>query len=271
MPRPRYRTVFLSDIHLGSPDCRADQLLDLLREVDAERWFLVGDIFDFWAMKRQWYWPQSHNDVVQKLLRKARKGAQVVYVPGNHDDANRAFAGHRLGGITVRRQAIHTTADGRRVLVLHGDELDAAVGVPSLVPIGPLALKLARLAGHGVNWLRAAFHRRPWSLAGMIARAQDRIGLKDRYRELIRVEARKGHFDGVLCGHIHWPELDDRDGLVYLNTGDWVDHCTAVVEHADGRLELLAWTPTAVAQAEQGPSPHDLAGDQGSPRSPARR
>src|SRR6516162_7744189 len=178
----QYRTIWISDVHLGTRGCKADFLIDFLRYNDAETIYLVGDIIDGWRLKRSWYWPQAHNDVVQKVLRKVRKGAQVIYVPGNHDEWLRDYTLMQFGGVDVAEEVIHVTADGRRLLVIHGDVFDAVVD-----------------------------------------------------------EALRRGVDGVVCGHIHYAEMREIKGVLYCNDGDWVESCTALVEHFDGRLELVNW------------------------------
>jgi UDP-2,3-diacylglucosamine pyrophosphatase LpxH len=238
-----YRTVFISDIHLGTRGCQAELLLDFLRHVTCERLYLIGDIVDGWRMKGGWYWPQTHNDVVQKILRLARKGAQVIYIPGNHDDRVRDFCGVHFGGVIVTRDAIHQTADGRRFLVLHGDEFDAAV---RLAPWLALAGDFAYRGALKLNTLLNRFRRRVglgyWSLSAYLkSKVKDALRFIDNFEQAVASEARRRGVDGVICGHIHKVEMRTIDGVTYINDGDWVESCTAVVEHFDGRLEILAW------------------------------
>jgi UDP-2,3-diacylglucosamine pyrophosphatase LpxH len=238
-----YRSVFISDIHLGAPGCQADLLLDFLRHISCQQLYLVGDIVDGWRMKRGWYWPQSHNDVVQKLLRLARKGATVTYIPGNHDDRVRDFCGVHFGGIVVARDAIHQAADGKRYLVLHGDEFDAVVRLaPHLAFAGDLAYRAIVRLNTAVNVLRRRLGLGYWSLAAFL---KSKVGnanqFVDNFERALAEEARRRGFDGVICGHVHKAQMRDFDGVTYVNDGDWVESCTAVVEHFDGRLEILPW------------------------------
>jgi UDP-2,3-diacylglucosamine pyrophosphatase LpxH len=238
-----YRTVFISDIHLGTRGCQAELLLDFLRHVTCEQLYLVGDIVDGWRMKGGWYWPQTHNDVVQKILRLARKGAAVIYIPGNHDDRVRDFCGVHFGGVVVTRDAIHQTADGRRFLVLHGDEFDAAV---RLAPWLALAGDFAYRGALKLNTLLNRFRRRMglgyWSLSAYLkSKVKDALRFIDNFEQAVASEARRRGVDGVICGHIHKVEMRTIDGVTYINDGDWVESCTAVVEHFDGRLEILPW------------------------------
>jgi UDP-2,3-diacylglucosamine pyrophosphatase LpxH len=234
----RYRAVFLSDVHLGHPDCQAEALLAFLRTVRCDTLYLVGDIVDFWSLKRAWYWHPLHNDVVQKLLRLARKGTRIVYVAGNHDEAVRDFAPMRFGNVRVAKRAVHVTADGRRLLVLHGDEFDGLLRYEFLVTMmGGIVWRLL-LAANGL--LNAVRRRLGWSygsLAGLISNNTDRW--LDRFRNLVVAEAEQLGFDGVVCGHVHRAEQRVIGDVLYLNDGDWVESCTAVVEHPDGRLELI--------------------------------
>jgi UDP-2,3-diacylglucosamine pyrophosphatase LpxH len=237
------RTVFISDIHLGTPGCQAEALLDFLRCVECETLYLVGDIVDGWQLMRRWYWPQAHNDVVQKVLRKARKGTRVVLVPGNHDEFARRYLGHSFGGIEVVEDAIHQTADGRRFWVMHGDLFDGVVQcAPWLAHVGDGLYTVALRLNRALNSARARLGLPYWSLSRYlklkVKRAVSFIG--DFEMAVIR-EARRRGVDGVVCGHIHHAELRTVDGLTYANDGDWVESLTALVEHGDGRLEILDW------------------------------
>ncbi len=244
----RYRTVFLSDLHLGMRGAQAHRVLSFLRHVDAERWVLVGDIVDGWALARAWHWPQAANDVVQKLLRKARKGAEVVYVPGNHDAAARQFAGLAFGGVDVRREWRHRTADGRHLLVLHGDEFDGMVALaPWLSRVGARAYALSLSLGAAVTAVRERLGMPYWSLAAALkGRTKRAVQFIAGFEEAVAQRAAAVGADGVVCGHIHRAELREIDAggrtVLYANCGDWVESCTALVEHADGRLEIVRWT-----------------------------
>lgn len=237
------RTVFISDVHLGTPGCQAEALLDFLRCVECETLYLVGDIVDGWQLMRRWYWPQAHNDVVQKVLRKARKGTRVVLVPGNHDEFARRYLGHSFGGIEVVEDTIHQTADGRRFWVMHGDLFDGVVQcAPWLAHIGDSLYTLALRLNRALNSARARLGLPYWSLSRYlklkVKRAVSFIG--DFEMAVIREAKRRG-VDGVVCGHIHHAELRTVDGLTYANDGDWVESLTALVEHGDGRLEVIEW------------------------------
>ncbi len=236
-----YRTIWISDIHLGTRGCKAELLLDFLRHTESRTLYLVGDIVDGWQIRRSWFWHQSHNDVVQKLLRKARKGTRVVYVPGNHDDFLREYAGYRFGGVEVLQSTVHATADGRRLLVLHGDEFDVLVRHhPWLARLGDSAYKLALLVNAWLNALRRSLGLPYWSLSAHLKRkVKNAVAHMDGFACAVAAEARRRGVDGVVCGHIHQAEVRTIDGIQYLNDGDWVESCTALVEHHDGRLELL--------------------------------
>ena len=238
------RTAFISDLHLGSRGCQADILLDFIRALDCETLYLVGDIVDGWKLRRGWRWPQSHSDVVQKLLRLARKGVRVVYIPGNHDDRLRDFCGVHFGGVVVARDAVHEAADGRRYLVTHGDEFDGIVNQAKwLAYLGDRAY--AALIRLNTRW--NAFRRRLglgyWSLSAFLkAKVKNAVQFIDDYERAVADEARRRGVDGVICGHIHHAEMREIDGVLYINDGDWVESCTAVVEHHDGRLEIIDWS-----------------------------
>ncbi|MFN7011484.1 MAG: UDP-2,3-diacylglucosamine diphosphatase [Allorhizobium sp.] len=238
-----YRTLFISDVHLGSKAAKADFLLDFLRTHEAETIFLVGDIVDGWRLKRSWYWPQDCNDVVQKLLRKARKGTRIVYIPGNHDEFLRGFPGTHFGGIEVAERMIHETADGKRYLVLHGDEFDVVVRNARLVAyLGDWAYDMAI----NINILLAAVRRRLgmpyWSFSAWAKlQVKQAVNFIGEFQRVVAEEARRNDVDGVICGHIHHAVMEDIDGIHYVNTGDWVESCTAIAEHHDGRFELISW------------------------------
>ena len=237
------RSVFVSDIHLGTPGCRADALLDFLRHVQCEQLFLVGDIVDGWQLKRRWYWPQAHNDVVQKLLRAARKGTRVIFIPGNHDEFARRYLGQQFGGIEVLEDCVHRTADGRRFWVMHGDLFDGVVQcAPWLAHVGDRAYEFTLRLNRHLNSLRARLGLPYWSLSRYlklkVKRAVNFIG---DFEAAVAHEARKRGLDGVICGHIHHAELRQIDGITYANDGDWVESLTALVEHADGKLEIIDW------------------------------
>jgi UDP-2,3-diacylglucosamine pyrophosphatase LpxH len=235
-----YRTGWISDVHLGTRGCQAETLLEFLRDSDFEALYVVGDLIDIWALRRSIYWPQSHNDVIQKLLRKARKGTEIIYVIGNHDEFVSRFHGV-YGGIFLQRNAIHRTADGRRLLVMHGHELDAVVqNLGWLAHVGDIGYTLLMRCNGLVNGLRRLFGCGYWSLSGYVkAEVKNVVGFIGRFEESIVRYARDFDVDGVLCGHIHTAAIREIEGVTYYNTGDWVESCTAIVEHYDGSLELL--------------------------------
>lgn len=239
----RYRSLFISDLHLGTRGAQADALLEFLRECEAQTIYLVGDIVDGWRLRSAWYWPQSHNDVVQKLLRKARKGTRVVYVPGNHDEFLRGFYGTHFGGIEVCETAVHEAADGRRYLVIHGDVFDMVVRHAKwLAYLGDWAYEIALALSIRINWVRRRLGFTYWSLSAWAKlKVKNAVSYIGRYEEVLAAEAARHAVDGVICGHIHCAAMRDFDGFTYINTGDWVESCTAVVEHEDGRMEIIAW------------------------------
>jgi UDP-2,3-diacylglucosamine pyrophosphatase LpxH len=239
----RYRTVWISDVHLGTPGCQAVALLEFLKHFESDHLFLVGDIIDGWQLRRNWYWPQAHNDVVQKLLRKARKGTQVVFIPGNHDEFARRYLGHNFGGVDVAEEWIHETADGRRLWVTHGDLFDGVIQCARwLAHLGDSAYGVTLRINQHLNSLRARLGLPYWSLSRYlkfkVKRAASYVG---DFEMAVAREARKRGAHGVVCGHIHHAELREIDGITYANDGDWVESLTALVEHADGRLEIIEW------------------------------
>jgi UDP-2,3-diacylglucosamine pyrophosphatase LpxH len=240
----RVRTLFLSDLHLGTRGCQADLLLEFLRHYDADTIYLVGDIIDGWRLKSGWYWPQAHNDVVQKLLRKVRKGARLIYVPGNHDEFLRDYVGSNFGGIEICERAIHETADGRRLLVMHGDEFDMVMKHARwLAYLGDGAYTVALFLNTHLNVVRRRLGLTYWSLSAWAkGRVKNAVNFISQFEEFLVTEALRNEADGVVCGHIHHAARTDIKGVNYLNTGDWVESCTAIVEHYDGELELVRWT-----------------------------
>ncbi len=249
-PERRFRTLFISDVHLGARGSQADKLLDFLRVHDADTIYLVGDIVDGWALKSSWHWPQSHNDFVQKMLRKARKGAKVIYVPGNHDEFLRRYYGTHFGGIDVVENAVHVGADGKRYLVIHGDIFDLVVqNARWLAHLGDRAYDFAIQMNRLVNFFRRMFGVGYWSLSQWakqkVKKAVNYIGA---FEDALVAEARRHNAEGVICGHIHYAVIRDEQGIRYMNCGDWVESCTALVEHEDGRFEIIAWTDLAPRQ-----------------------
>jgi len=242
-PHRRYRTLFISDVHLGSRNCQVELFLDFLERVRAERIFLVGDVVDGWKLRRSWHWPPSHNTVIQKLLRLARKGVEITYVPGNHDELLRDYCGYHFGGIEVTRDAVHVTADGRRLLVTHGDHFDALFHhTPWLTAVGDGAHYLAMVLNTCFNWIRRRLGLGYWSLATYLKhRVRGAVRYMEKFEGTLAAEARRRGFDGVVCGHIHQPGVREVDGVLYCNSGDWVENCTALAESADGTLEVLHW------------------------------
>jgi UDP-2,3-diacylglucosamine pyrophosphatase LpxH len=241
---PAYRTVFISDIHLGTRGCQASLLLDFIRTLKCDRLYLVGDIFDGWKMKSGLYWPQSHNDVVQKLLRLSRKGVEVIYVPGNHDDRARDFCGVHFGGVRIARDAVHIAADGKRYLVTHGDQFDGVIEHARwLAFVGDWGYRMLLAANTAINRARRRFGFGYWSFSAAVkVKVKNALQFIESFEQAVAAEARRRGVDGVICGHIHKAEMRTIDGVVYINDGDWVESCTAVVEHADGRFEILDWS-----------------------------
>ncbi len=241
--RSRYRTVFISDVHLGTPGCQAAALLDFLKAHPSDNLYLVGDIVDGWQLRRRWHWPQSHNDVVQKLLRRVRKGCRVVYVPGNHDEFARQFVGHQFGGIEVREEAVHVTAQGRRLWVIHGDYFDGVIQCAKwLAYLGDNLYELTLKLNRHLNILRGRLGLPYWSLSAFLKhKVKKALNYVTDFEAAVAGEARRRGHHGVVCGHIHRAEMREIDGILYCNDGDWVESRTALVEHYCGRLELVEW------------------------------
>lgn len=241
--REAYRAVFISDLHLGTPGCQAHALLDFLKAFPSDTLYLVGDIVDGWQLRRRWFWPQSHNDVVQKLLRRARKGCRVVFIPGNHDEFAREFVEHSFGGVEVHEEALHVTADGRHLWVIHGDAFDGVIQCAKwLAFVGDNLYELTLRLNRHLNVWRARLGLPYWSLAAYLKlKVKKALNYVTNFEGAVAAEARRRGHDGVVCGHIHRAELRMIDGTLYCNDGDWVESRSALVEHQDGRLELVYW------------------------------
>jgi UDP-2,3-diacylglucosamine pyrophosphatase LpxH len=239
----RVRALFVSDVHLGTRTCQAARLLDLLGCCEAEEVYLVGDIIDFWKVRRGPHWPQAHNDVLQKLMRKARKGTRLVLVPGNHDEALRDFAGMNFGGVEIHRDTVHTTAGGRRYTVMHGDEFDVVVrSAKWLAFLGDRGYELALWLNHPLNWVRRHLGLGYWSLSAYLKyRVKKAVAFIGAFEEAVATEARRRGVDGIICGHIHHASDRNFHGTHYLNCGDWVESCTAVIETLEGELRVIQW------------------------------
>ena len=238
-----YRAIFISDLHLGTPGCQADALLDFLKENTSDYLYLVGDIIDGWQLRRRWYWPQAHNDVIQKLLRKARKGCRVIYVPGNHDEFARHFLDHHFGGIEVVDEAVHLTADGRKLWVIHGDYFDAVVQQAKwLAYVGDTLYSFILYINRYFNMLRVKMGLQYWSLSQYLKhQVKNAVSYIADFEHIMAREARLRGCDGVVCGHIHKAEIREIDGLLYCNDGDWVESLTALVETHAGELKIIHW------------------------------
>jgi UDP-2,3-diacylglucosamine pyrophosphatase LpxH len=239
----RFRALFISDVHLGTKGCQAELLLDFLRVHDADTIYLVGDIVDGWRLKQHWYWPQAHNDVVQKLLRKGRAGARLIYIPGNHDEFLRDYYGSHFGGIEVAESHIHVTATGRKYLVIHGDMFDMVVRHARwLAFLGDWAYVTALGVNTYINIIRRKLGLTYWSLSAWAKlKVKNAVNYISEFETALSGEAGRIGADGVICGHIHHAASRDIDGLHYVNTGDWVESCTALVENEDGTLEIIRW------------------------------
>jgi UDP-2,3-diacylglucosamine pyrophosphatase LpxH len=239
--KARYRTLFISDCHLGSSGAKAEELARFLKQIDCDTVYLVGDVIDMWRLRQRWYWPDAHNSVMRRLLKMSHKGTTIVYVPGNHDEAVRPFCGLSFGGMQMAMTAVHVTADGRRLLVTHGDQFDLVVRNSRLLALaGTVGYEVLLKINGAYNFGRRLFGLPYDSLSQAIkARVKSACNFISNFEQALVAEARAGGFDGVVCGHIHKAEQRMIGTLEYLNCGDWVESCTALVEHEDGRIELL--------------------------------
>jgi|SRR5450631_3235985 len=266
----RYRAIFLSDIHLGTAGCKAAHLLDFLRHNESDSLYLVGDIIDGWALRSRFYWPQAHNDVIQKVLRKARKGTRVTYVPGNHDEVARQFCGLKFGDVSICEEAMHELVDGRRMWVVHGDVADGVIRhVKWLAHAGDALYDWLLWLNRHLNNARARLGFGYWSLSQYLKyKVKNAVSFISDFEQVLVREARRRGYDGVICGHIHHAQIRTVDGALYVNDGDWVESLTALVETHAGQLRIVVWDTILSPDA---PSPHwdDGEGD-ATPAGPAR-
>ncbi|MFM7632849.1 MAG: UDP-2,3-diacylglucosamine diphosphatase [Betaproteobacteria bacterium] len=238
-----FRTIFISDIHLGTSGCQAKRLLEFLKATESDKLYLIGDIVDGWQLKRRWYWHQTHNDVVQLVLKKAKKGTKVIFVPGNHDESIRQFIGMDFGGIKIRDELVHKTADGRKLLVLHGDRFDGVIACAKwLAYVGDSLYTLILKFNQYYNSWRARVGLPYWSLSQYLKlKVKNAVSYITSFEQALADEARKKGLDGVICGHIHKPEIREIDGILYCNDGDWVESLSALIEEPTGQLKLVDW------------------------------
>lgn len=239
-----FRTIWISDLHLGSTQCQADVLLDFLKHNESDMLYLVGDIIDFWALSKKMYWPTDHNTVIQKILRKARHGTKVIYVPGNHDENVREYDQYVFGDITVKKSDIHTTVTGKKFLIVHGDEYDTIAqchkwiakigndGYDFLLWVNRILRNIRKKLGIQSNFSLAAYVK---------FKVKNAVQFISDYEDSIVNTLKNKNLDGVICGHIHHAEIKKMDGFLYINTGDFVESCTAIVENSDGSIELIHW------------------------------
>ena len=243
-PLRRYRTIFISDVHLGTRGCKAELLADFLAHNSCDTLYLVGDIVDGWRLKRRWFWPEAHNRVLHEILHKVDGGTQVIYVPGNHDEAFRDFCGRSIAGIQILREAVHETADGLQLLVLHGDQFDGVIACAKwLAHLGDWAYTMALHLNEWCGAVRRTLGLPYWSLSAYLKqKVKNAVEYVCRFQDAVAHEAHARGFDGVVCGHIHHAALERLGGILYINDGDWVESCTALVEDARGNLEILRWS-----------------------------
>lgn len=243
-----YRTVWISDVHLGTRGCKAEFLLDFLKHIECEHLYLVGDIIDFWKLKSGWYWPAMHNEVVRNVLEKANKGSRITYIPGNHDEFFRDYIGTFFNGIQIVKNAVHHSADGRTFLVLHGDEFDGVVCSSKwLAMLGSEAYDLLLILNRWFNHFRCKFGFPYWSLSAYLKhKVKNAVAFINHFEQVLTHEALSIGADGVICGHIHHAAIAAMERLLYCNCGDWVESCTALVEDHDGRLSIIRWAEQSV-------------------------
>jgi UDP-2,3-diacylglucosamine pyrophosphatase LpxH len=249
----RFRTIWISDVHLGTTGCQAARLLEFLQSTESETLYLVGDIIDGWQLKRRWYWDQTHNNVVQNVLKKAKKGTQVIFVPGNHDESIRQFIDLDFGGIRIRDELVHVTAKGKRMLVLHGDRFDGVIACAKwLAYVGDSLYTMILKFNQVFNAWRARAGLPYWSLSQYLKlKVKNAVSYITSFEHALAAEAKRKGLDGVICGHIHKPEIREIDGITYCNDGDWVESLSALVEDMNGELRLVTWHDIIMQKQEE--------------------
>jgi UDP-2,3-diacylglucosamine pyrophosphatase LpxH len=250
----RVRALFISDVHLGMRPARTQQLIDFLRWHDADAMYLVGDILDGWRLSKSWHWPPEYDELVQLMLAKAAAGTRMVVIPGNHDEFLRDYLGTYFGEVEFVDRTVHTTAQGKTYLVIHGDQFDVVVmHAKWLAHVGDWAYRATLRINGAINWIRRRVGLKYWSLSAWAKqKVKGAVSVIGRYEEALSLEARETGVDGIICGHIHHADMHNRLGVHYINTGDWVESCTAVAEEYDGQFELITWTNT-VPRAPRAP------------------
>lgn len=249
----QYKSIFISDVHLGTKGSKAELLLAFLRDAECDNLFLVGDIFDGWRLKKNWYWTQDHSTVVQKILRMSRKGTRVYYIPGNHDEFMRQFLDHSFGNIELHNEMIYTGVDGKRYIVIHGDKFDiVTMNMKWLAHAGDWAYTALLNINTAIHWVRSYFRLPYWSLSKWAKhKVKEAVNFIGDYEHSLTNYARIKNVDGVICGHIHSANMDVIDGVAYMNSGDWVESCTALVEHLGGTWEIINVASSTVSDKDQ--------------------
>jgi UDP-2,3-diacylglucosamine pyrophosphatase LpxH len=258
----RHRTIFVSDTHLGTRGCKAEALADFLAHNACDTLFLVGDIVDGWQLKRRWYWTDAQSQVVREILHKVDAGTRVILVPGNHDEFARDYAGRLFAGVEIANEAIHETADGRKLWVLHGDRFDGVIVYAKwLAHVGDWAYGMALRFNDLLFSLRKQLGLPYWSLSAFLKhKVKNAVEYISRFEEIVAREAELRGVDGVVCGHIHHAEIRRIGGVLYLNDGDWVESCSALVEDAQGNMEILRWADPQQRRTARLPVPAMAAG-----------
>lgn len=248
--KQRVRTIWISDVHLGTRDCQAEKLAGFLKEYECDQLYLVGDIIDGWRLRKSMYWPQSHTNVIRRILTLAKRGTKVVYVTGNHDEFLRRYGTLNIGNLLLVDEAEHRTADGRRLLVIHGDLFDVITRYHRwLAFLGDNAYEFSLRLNRWLNYWRSRCGYGYWSLSGYLKhRVKKAVNFISDFEDALAHECRKRDFDGVVCGHIHHAEIRQVKGITYHNCGDWVESCSALIEHWDGSIQLYRWSEAAASQ-----------------------
>ncbi len=259
-PRRYHRTIFISDVHLGTRGCKAEMLVDFLSKNTCSTLYLVGDIIDGWQLKRRWFWTETQERVLLEILKKADEGVRVIYIPGNHDEVFRRYCERRFAGIEVQREAVHETADSKRLLVIHGDQFDGVIGCAKwLAHLGDWAYVSALRLNSLLHFVRRGLGLPYWSLSAYLKnKVKNAVSYIASFEKAVAHDVKRRGLDGVVCGHIHHAAIQTIDGVLYLNDGDWVESCTALVEDAGGTLEILRWAELSSVRSSGAPAAQEV-------------
>lgn len=249
-PNTHYPAIFLSDIHLGTKGCQADRLIDFLTKHSCDKLYLVGDVVDGWQLKSNFHWPEEHGDVLRHFLAMTARRTRIYYIVGNHDEMLRRFTGLELGNVSLLEEVEHRCHNGERLLVIHGDQFDQVTSNHrTLAVLGAVGYNILQRTNGIVNFARGLFGYPPWSLSAWAkSRVKQAVGARGNYEQRVSEYCRAKGYDGIVCGHIHRADISEMGGVRYMNCGDWVESCTALVEDSRGEFRILNWSRPAVVE-----------------------